>query len=102
MRALERPRVAKGEFGGDPVPFGVSVLTGRREAFMGRIGRGFSLRLMAADALRLTDNPRLVGGAAGFHATRGCDMSRKHADGCERVGQASSNNPHGLYGTLIN
>ncbi|RLB44384.1 MAG: hypothetical protein DRH30_01795 [Deltaproteobacteria bacterium] len=76
MRALEGPRVAKGELGGNPVPFGVAVLTSRRKAFVRWVGRGFSLRLMAVDALRLTDNPRLVGVAAGFHATGGCDMSR--------------------------
>jgi hypothetical protein len=57
---------------------------------------------MAAEAFRLTDNPRLVGVAAGLNATRGCDMSRKHGDGRERVRQASSINPHGLYDTPIN
>ena len=77
--------------------FGVAVVTSRGEAFMWRVDRRLPLRLVAANALLLTDHARLVAGAAGLYTTRCRELGGKQDHRHENAPQALLDNPHRLY-----
>lgn len=79
--ALEWPWMAHGQLGWDPMGFGVAVLTRGRETFMRWVDRGLALRLMAADALGLTDHSRLVQGVIALRTAWSRDLSDQDASG---------------------